>query len=217
MLGRLGASRRAVVFPAGHFHIHRARHRCERRSRMKVNASGFVLGVALAGLLSVPAAGMAATNIRTTADGYQVVPTQNSPGVASFRARVDRKAQTIEYELAWKDLKGDILQSHIHFGSRATNGDIVVFLCTNLNNTPATATPAPLCDGPREGMVKNVVHAGDIVALPFGGIQPAQQLLPFADFDELADAIEANATYIVVHTQAQPPGELRGQIPGDKK
>jgi hypothetical protein len=155
-------------------------------------------------------------SIDIRADGYQVVPSQNSPGTASFKARVDRDAQTIEYELAWHNLKGDILQSHIHFGRRATNGDIVVFLCTNLNNTPATATPAPTCDGPRDGMVSGVIHAGDIVALAFGGIQPGQQLLPFATFDELANAIEARAAYIVVHTQAQPPGELRGQIREEK-
>jgi len=149
-------------------------------------------------------------------DGYQVVPTQNSSGMSTFRARVDRQAKTIEYELSWQNLKGDILQSHIHFGRRATNGDIVAFLCTNLGNTPSSATPAPTCEGPREGMVKGVLRAGDIVAVAFGGILPAQQLLPFQDFDELANAIDAGATYVVVHTKAQPPGELRGQIRGEE-
>ncbi len=152
--------------------------------------------------------------VRAHSDGYQVVPSQNSAGSSRFHARVDRHAKTIEYELSWQDLKGDILQSHIHFGRRATNGDIVAFLCTNLGNTPPSATPAPTCQGPREGMVHGVLRAGDIVALAFAGIQPAQQLLPFSDFDEFANAIEAGATYVVVHTKAQPPGELRGQIHG---
>jgi hypothetical protein len=185
---------------------------------MRANRITVLVIVIVAGLLSRPVVGMAET-IHTSADGFQVVPSQNSPGAASFRAKVDRVAQTIEYQLAWHDLKADILQSHIHFGRRATNGDIVVFLCTNLGNTPASATPAPLCfnpaqgDDPRNGMVKGVIKAGDIVALAFGGILPGQQLLPFAAFDELADAIDAGATYIVVHTKAQPSGELRGQIP----
>jgi hypothetical protein len=173
----------------------------------------FLVPLVVAMVLGMPVIGMAET-IHTHPDGYQVVPTQNSPGTASFRAKVDRDAKTIEYELSWKNLKGDILQSHIHFGRRATNGDIVVFLCTNLGNTPAPASPAPTCDGPREGMVHNVVHEGDIVALAFGGILPAQQLLPFSAFEELADAIDAGAAYVVVHTKAQPSGELRGQIPG---
>lgn len=185
----------------------------------------FLVALVIAVVLGTPVMGMADT-IHTHPDGYQVVPTQNSPGTANFRAKVDRDAGTIEYELSWKNLKGDILQSHIHFGRRTTNGDIVVFLCTNLGNTPASATPAPLCfdpdkgDDPRNGMVHSLIHAGDIVALPFGTgdpvpiVKPGDQLLPFADFEELADAIDAGATYIVVHTKAQLSGELRGQIPG---
>jgi CHRD domain-containing protein len=172
----------------------------------------FLASVVAAGaLVGLPGVGMAQT-IHANPDGYQVVPTQNSAGTADFRAKVDRNAQTIEYQLSWQNLEGDILQSHIHFGRRATNGDIVLFLCTNLGNTPASATPAPLCLGPRAGSVTGVLHAGDIVALAFGGIQPAQQLLPFQAFDELTDAIEAGATYVVVHTVAQPSGELRGQV-----
>jgi CHRD domain-containing protein len=169
--------------------------------------------VALAGILGTASTGTADT-IGTKADGYQVVPTQNSGGAAAFRAKIDRDAQVIRYELSWQNLEGDIIQSHIHFGRSATNGDIVLFLCTNINNTPASATPAPTCVGPRAGSVSGVLQAGDIVAVPFGGIQPGQQLLPFESFQELADAIDAGAAYVVVHTAKQPSGELRGQIPG---
>lgn len=170
--------------------------------------------VVVAGALSGPAVGIADETVKARLDGYQVVPSQNSAGTGTFRARVDRANKVISYELAWQDLTGNILQSHIHFGRRATNGDIVVFLCTNLGNTPATATPAPLCVGQKEGTVSGVARATDLVAVPFGGIQPGQQLLPFVDFDELADAIDAGAAYVVVHTSAQPSGELRGQIRG---
>jgi hypothetical protein len=177
----------------------------------------FLVPLVVAVVLGTPVMGMAET-IHAHPDGYQVVPTQNSPGTANFRAKVDRDAKTIEYELSWQNLKGNIIQSHIHFGRRATNGDIVVFLCTNAGNAPAPpATPTPPCDGPREGMVTRVVGPDDIVAVPFGGIQPEQQLLPFSAFDELADAIDAGAAYVVVHTKAQPSGELRGQLPGKDK
>ncbi len=33
------------------------------------------------------------------------------------------------------------------------------------------------------------------------------------DFDDVVRAMDAGATYVVVHTKAQPTGELRGQIP----
>jgi hypothetical protein len=169
--------------------------------------------VVVAGILGTAGIGTADT-IGTNADGYQVVPTQNSGGTATFRAKIDRKAQVIQYQLSWQNLEGDILQSHIHFGRPATNGDIVLYLCTNLANTPASATAAPTCDGPRAGTVSGTLRAGDIVAQAFGGITPAQQLLPFHNFGELADAIDAGAAYVVVHTTAQPSGELRGQIAG---
>ncbi len=173
----------------------------------------FLALVVVTGVFVIPSVAMAET-VHANADGYQVVPSQNSLGTATFRAKVDRGSQTIQYELSWQNLKGNITQSHIHFGSKATNGDIVVFLCTNLGNAPAVppATPTPLCEGPQAGSVSRTVGAADIVALTFGGITPAQQLLPFGSFDELADAIDAGAAYIVVHTTAQPTGELRGQI-----
>jgi CHRD domain-containing protein len=184
--------------------------------------------VVFAGAVGVPAIGMAGQEndqetIQAKGTGYQIVPSQNSPGTSTLNATVDRVAQTITYTLHYEGLKGDIIQSHIHFGQRATNGDIVVFLCTNNNNGPVGT---PTCDGPREGTVTRTAGVGDIVALPFGGIQPAQQLLPFGPgsvpgntataFEELADAIDAGATYTVVHTQAQPSGEVRGQIQGEE-
>jgi len=155
--------------------------------------------------------------IHVSPDGYQVTPSQNSPGTASFKATLDRKNKTIEYELTWHNLKDDILQSHIHFGRRATEGDIVLFLCTNLDNTPSSATTAPVCGHSTDGMAKGTLHEGDIVAVAFAGIEPKQQLLPFKDFETLVKAIDAGATYVVVHTKAQPDGELRAQIPGKVK
>ncbi|MGZ4998556.1 MAG: hypothetical protein ACXV8J_12115, partial [Methylobacter sp.] len=59
-------------------------------------------------LLGAPVVGSAQI-IRVYPDSYQVVPTQNSPGKGSFKATVDRTTQTITYELAWHNLKGNIL------------------------------------------------------------------------------------------------------------
>ena len=177
----------------------------------KLLAAGVALGVAV-----LPIA-VAAQQIHARCDGYQVVSSQSSKGTASFRARVDRINKTIEYELKYSDLEGDIIQSHIHFSRPGSNGGIVLFLCTNAGNTPASATPAPLCPGTREGTVTGVLHAGDVVYVPFGNQFPpppaGTQGIPPGDFDDVARAIDAGATYVVVHTKAQPTGELRGQIP----
>ncbi len=200
---------------------------------MNINSAKCLTYASLAGLLSMSAISTGyAEDISTKPDGYHVVPSQNSPGMAIFNAKVDRTAKTIEYELSWNNLQGDIIQSHIHFGRPASNGDIVLFLCTNIENTPATAAPAPLCSDaggdPRNGTVKGVLQATDIVAVQFGSatgsptplVMPENQLLPFKDFEELANAIDAGATYVVVHTKGapepeqngQPTGELRGDI-----
>lgn len=179
---------------------------------LKFLAAGVVVAVG-----SLPIVTLAQT-IHARCDGYQVVSSQSTTGTATFRAKVDRVNKTIQYELSYKNLEGDILQSHIHFSRPGSNGGIVLFLCTNLNNTPAAATPAPLCPGTREGSVTGTLQASDVVYLPFGNQFPpppngTQGISP-GDFDDVVRAIDAGATYIVVHTKAQPAGELRGQIPG---
>jgi hypothetical protein len=159
----------------------------------------------------------AAQAIHAKCDGYQVVSSQSTNGSAVFRAKVDRVNKTIEYELNYSNLEGDILQSHIHFSRPGSNGGIVLFLCTNLGNTPGSATPAPLCPGTREGTVTGTLHAGDVVYIPFGNQfppPPAGQNISPGDFDAVVRAIDAGAAYIVVHTKLAPTGELRGQIPG---
>jgi CHRD domain-containing protein len=174
-------------------------------------AAGMVVAVA-----SMPVA-PAIQEVHTHCDGYQVVSSQSSNGSATFHARVDNVNKTIEYELSYSNLDGDIIQSHIHFSRPGSNGGIILFLCTNAGNTPASATPAPLCPGTREGTVTGTLHAGDVVYLPFGNQFPpppngTQGISP-GDFDAVARAINAGATYVVVHTKAVPSGELRGQIP----
>jgi CHRD domain-containing protein len=174
-------------------------------------ASGMVVAVA-----AMPLA-PAVQEIHAHCDGYQVVSSQSTNGSATFHARVDNVNKTIEYELNYSNLSGDIIQSHIHFSRPGSNGGIVLFLCTNAGNTPATATPAPLCPGTRDGTVTGTAHAGDIVYIPFGNQFPpppggTQGISP-GDFDAVARAIQAGAGYVVVHTKFAPTGELRGQIP----
>lgn len=179
---------------------------------LKFLAAGLVVVIT-----ALPVA-VAAQSIHAQCDGYQVVSSQSSTGTAIFRAKVDRVNKTIAYELNYKNLEGDIIQSHIHFSRPGSNGGIVLFLCTNAGNTPASATPAPLCPGAREGTVTGTLQASDVVYLPFGNQFPppptgTQGISP-GDFDDVVRAIDAGATYVVVHTKAQPAGELRGQIPG---
>src|SRR5690349_5796581 len=69
-----------------------------------------------------------------------------------FVAEIDEHDQKILYKLSYKNLEGEVTQSHIHFGQRHTPGGIVVWLCQTAG-TPAPAAVAALtpdCGGPKE-------------------------------------------------------------------
>jgi hypothetical protein len=180
-----------------------------------------VLAAAVAvALVAMPVTAVA-QNYRAKADGYQVVSSQSTLGSATFQATVDRANKTITYTLKYKDLQGDIIQSHIHFNRPGFNGGIILFLCTN--GTPPPGTHPPLCDHPREGTVSFTAPGADVVHIPFGNQFPAggatggdQGFTP-GDFDGLVRALDAGAGYIVVHTAFAPSGELRGQIGRDER
>ena len=68
--------------------------------------------------------------------GYQEVPALSTTGAGEFRARLARDGQSMTYELSFGETETTVTQSHIHFENATNNGTVVVFLCTNLNNSP---------------------------------------------------------------------------------
>jgi hypothetical protein len=135
----------------------------------------------------------------------------SSPARGSFRAQIDDRNKVIHYELRYEDLIGAVTQAHIHFGQTHTVGGIVVWLCQT-NDTPAPDTVAaltPLCPGSGEGTVTGTITPPQV-------LEVAGQGLAAMEFDELVDAIRAGATYANVHSAIFPPGEIRGQIDGDR-
>jgi hypothetical protein len=144
--------------------------------------------------------------------GYQEVPTVSSPGSGEFRAKIDKRRQTIEYELSYDGTQGTVFMAHIHAAQAGVNGGIVVWLCGNPTDggTPPVAG-VPACPVPG-GTVTGTITAGLITPNP-GALA---QLFTAGDFDELVDAMQARVTYVNVHTIAAsggvPGGELRGQI-----
>jgi hypothetical protein len=139
---------------------------------------------------------------RAHLSGYQEVPTLSTPADGRFRAHIDRRNQQIDYELSYEDLESAVLQAHIHFSARGLNGPIVVFLCTNLGNGPAGTQACPAAPA----KISGTIRAADVLD------GAAAQGLGTGSFDDLADAIQAGATYANVHTTGRPGGEIRGQI-----
>ena len=157
-----------------------------------IGAAAVVAAVALAVGAAVATAGRSGADARLS--GYREVPAISTEGRGSFHAEIgDRE---IRYRLRYGDVEGgDVLFAHIHFGKPATNGGVIAFLCGGGGK--------PEC--PASGEVSGVIVPDDVVGPEAQGIAPGE-------FHELVRAIKRNATYVNVHTETYPTGELRGNV-----
>jgi hypothetical protein len=127
--------------------------------------------------------------------GFQEVPTISTRGRGDFQAQVNR--ESVQFTLSYQDLEARATAAHIHFDQRhvATPGNIIAFLCGGGGK--------PAC--PPAGTVTGTVTAMDVIGPAAQGIEPGQ-------FREVVRAIRAGVTYVNVHTERFPAGEIRGQI-----
>lgn len=144
---------------------------------------------------------LADSTIHAQLSGYDENPTLSTPASGTFKAKIT-KDNTIEYEISYSDLQGDITQSHIHFGKPGINGGIAAWLCQGTLTGPAGT---PNCEGARTGGASGVITAASVIG-------PAGQGIAAGEFEELLDAIRAGATYANVHSTLRPGGEIRGLI-----
>ena len=150
--------------------------------------------------------GQGSRNWRARLNGFN----ETNPGTistvarGSFSARISPDGSTVSWTLSYRDLEGVVQQAHIHFGAVGTSGGISVFLCTNLNNTPATAPAAQACP-PSPATITGEFSAVDVVGPTAQGIAPGE-------FAELVRAIRAGHTYANVHSVKFPSGEVRGPL-----
>jgi len=130
-------------------------------------------------------------------DGYQEVPAVSSTGTGTLDLRIDDDARTIDYELTYENLEGTTTTaSHIHLGQPGVNGGVSAFFCGGGGK--------PACT-PKSGTFTGVVTAADVIG-------PVGQGIAAGEFEELVRAIRAGATYVNVHTDKHPGGEIRGVV-----
>jgi CHRD domain len=173
-----------------------------RRLRVKL-----AIGVAAIGVAVITAAAVAGDRgrIQTDLTGFEETPlTVSTTGNGSFKAKIDRGGDEIDYELRYADLEGAVTQAHIHFGETRISGGISVFLCTNLGNGPAGTQACPAAPA----RVTGTITPADVIG-------PSAQGITAGQLDELVSAIRAGAAYANVHTTLYPPGEIRGQFGDD--
>jgi len=176
-----------------------------RRSRLIAAAA--VIGVA--GFTAAATAGDHKRGFETDMLGYEEVPSVSTIGGGQVDAEINRDGTSIHYRLQYRNLEGNVLQSHIHLGQKDANGAIVVFLCTNLGNGPAgRATPA--CP-PAPATVEGDLTKEDVSTAP-APANAINQGIAAQEFDELVRAMRAGVTYANVHSSKFPGGEIRGQF-----
>lgn len=167
-----------------------------------MNKLALVAGV----LLAFATPGAQAEKFNVTLSGYQEVPMSlSSAGAAVFAAHIrdESSGPRIEWTLSYNDgFATPVQQAHIHFGQRHTNGNISIFLCTNLGNGPAGTQPCP----PGPAAITGEAAAGDVIG-------PAGQLIDPGEIEELVAAIRAGVAYVNIHTTQFGGGEVRGQFP----
>ena len=162
-----------------------------------------VVAVGVASLLVSPPVGAQGTRtLKADLESFQEVPSISSVAGGEFRGRISGDGTSIEYEISYDGLEGNVNQSHIHFGQMGANGGISVFLCQTANFPDPTGL-APTC--PQSGSVSGTLTAANIIG-------PTGQGIAAGEFAELVEAIRGGVAYANVHSTKFPGGEIRGQI-----
>jgi hypothetical protein len=150
-------------------------------------------------LVALPVSADSDNRIRIRLTGFQEVPVVTTDAAGEFEARISRDGLSIEYQLSYGGLQGQVRQAHVHVAQRSVNGAIVLWLCGSATNPgPAGTQPCP--------------QTGTVVGtLTTANVQPSatQQVL---DLGDILGAIREGAAYVNVHTDLSPGGEIRGQL-----
>ena len=139
----------------------------------------------------------------TSLSGFEEVPSLFTSGVGKFKGKLNNDQTQLTYELSYSSLEGNVTQAHIHFAQRRLVGNIMVFLCTNLDHDPTGLSPS--CPDTSDGKVEGTLAAANVVAIP-------SQKFPANGFDMFLSALRAVAGYVNVHTNTFGSGEIGGQV-----
>ena len=133
-----------------------------------------------------------------------------SDGTGDFTAQldVDRIPFQLTYDVGSEGSAPD--QAHLHIANPGNNGGIVVFLCSNLGNTPVGATVRECPPSPSQ--VTGDIVAGDVLPVVDGEPPTATPIIGAGDLEGLKLLIEQGAVYANVHTPAHATGEIRAQL-----
>jgi hypothetical protein len=152
----------------------------------------FASGLAAVGLAVAASNGHWQTHAKGSAEVPVAIDT-NAQGQANFTLAKD--GQSIAYKLNVSNIE-DAFMAHIHAGGPG-NGPIVVWLFPSTDPTQAP-NPAAAAD--------KIRAEGSITAAQLTGVNGIDTLA------ELIELLNSGSAYVNVHTIANIPGEIRGDI-----
>jgi hypothetical protein len=168
------------------------------RLRFNVLVASIVV-FAMLGFAALPtsAGDRKSNSLKADLHGFEEVPAVSSTGTGELRVRIASDDSSFDFELSYEGLEGTTTAaSHIHLGQKSVNGGVSVFLCGGGGR--------PACT-PTSGTFTGTVTATDVIG-------PTGQGIAAGEFAELLRAMRLGATYVNVHTDKHPGGEIRGQI-----
>ncbi len=165
----------------------------------KMSVATFILVVTSIAVIS-PSDALAQGRWNAYLRGLEEVPAVSSPDSGRCTLEANADGTEFEYKLSYEETVGVVSQAHIHFGQKGANGGVSVFLCSNSDSAPEGV---PAC--PASGMVSGSFSAANVLG-------PAGQGISRGQLGKLTRAIAGRAAYVNVHSDAFPPGELRGQL-----
>ncbi len=153
--------------------------------------AALVGAAAIVGVAAGPASAQTFTlTANLTGAGETPAPGLNTGAFGDATITVDMAARTVSYRVRVFNLPSGIIASHIHVGAVGTPGPVVV---------PFTVPTPASNDFEFSGTVADT----SFVLRPDQGIRSA---------DDMFQAILGGNSYVNVHSQANPAGEIRGQL-----
>ena len=168
-----------------------------RGSRFRIAVAGGIVVLGVAGVAVALAVNK--PNVKGTLSGYQEVPAISTEASGKFEAKVPKGGGPIRYELRYRGLP-EVTQAHLHFAQKGVNGDIVVFICSNLMGPPPGTPACPAGSATLTG----AATADDVLATDQG--------IAAGELDEVKRAVRAGAVYANVHSTEFGGGEIRAQL-----
>ena len=154
-----------------------------------------LLSLVSVGVMSGSAWAQSSEMVAKLTGGDEAPNTVNSGAFGTATVRVDEGTGDITYTIRVVNLPSGVVAAHFHVGAEKTAGPVIINI-----EVPTTAS--------NDFTLTGTVNVADFVPRPDQGIRSESDVL---------QAILGENTYLNVHSQVNPGGEIRGQVKLDPR